>query len=69
MNDLIKAVGLRFIRGAVTSGVAAMVVITPIGIQNFDELEAWLWSLALAAIVGGISGGLLAVDKLLRFKE
>lgn len=40
-----------------------MALITPVGIQNFNDISSWLVALLLAGIVGAISGGLQALDK------
>jgi len=63
MNEIIKRALNRFLRGFIAGGVGAMALITPVGIQNFNDISSWLVALLLAGIVGAISGGLQALDK------
>ncbi len=69
MSDFTKTILLRFVRGAVSGAISAMIVILPVGIQTFEQLNQWLISLALAGIVGLISGGLQALDKAYRYES
>lgn len=58
---------MRFIRGAVASAVSTMVVIAPVGITTFHNLQPWLLSLGVAGLIGFITGGLQAIDKAFRY--
>ena len=64
-----KVVLVRFIRGFVASAISAMVIVVPSTVSSWNDLGGWLSSLAVAAIAGGLSGALLALDKSLRFSE
>mgnify|MGYP001103299743 CR=1 FL=1 len=66
MKQIIKSALMRFLRGFVAGGIGAMALITPVGIQNFNDISSWLVALLLAGIVGAISGGLQALDKYFR---
>lgn len=61
-----KVVFLRFLRGAVAGAVSTMVVINFNGGQSFADLQSFISSLAIAGVVGGITGGLMALDKYFR---
>lgn len=65
MTKLVKSIILRFVRAFVAGAVAIMITIVPIS-GTWNELGTWLSTLALAGIVGGISGVLMAIDKYLR---
>lgn len=56
----------RFIKSGITSAIAAMVIITPNNVNNWNDIWGWLSSLLFAATVGFITGGLLGLDKLYR---
>lgn len=65
MSEIYKSVIKRFVRAFVAGAVGTMVtMLTFTG--GWAELQAWLSSLALGAIVGGISGVIQATDKYLR---
>lgn len=68
INPIVKSVVLRFIRGFVAGAVSVMVtsVAFTSAVNDWHSLSAWMGTLALAGVVGGISGGLLAIDKLTR---
>ena len=66
MEYTIKSLALRFLRGAIAGAVSTMVVMTPSIIKEWRDIMVWLSALAIAGIVGAISGGLLAVDKYIR---
>jgi len=63
--DYIKGLGLRFLRGFVAgaTGAAAPVVIV---FKDWDNVIPVLSVLGLAALAGGITGGILALDKYVR---
>lgn len=68
MYSKTKAVGYRFLRGAVASAVASMVMIQVSGVSSFSDIETFLKALIIAGFVGGVSGGLMALDKYFRIK-
>jgi len=61
-----KAVGYRFGRGFLSGSVGAMVAVNAAGVNTFTDVKVFAASLGIAAVMGGISGALLAVDKLIR---
>ena len=65
MSEIIKSVLLRFARAFVAGAVSVMITTLTFS-GGWTELRAWLSSLALGAIVGGISGVIQATDKYLR---
>lgn len=65
MEQIIKSVLLRFTRAFVAGAVSTMVTTLTFS-GGWAELPAWFSSLGLGAIVGGISGLLMATDKYLR---
>lgn len=69
MISLKKALALRFVRGFVTGAVSSMLMINFVAVNTFADLQVFLTALALSAIVGGMNGALLAVDKYLRSDE
>lgn len=66
MDNLIKSLVLRFIRGAVAGFISTAVLVVPGQIGTYTEIGQWLNSLAIAGIVGAITGGLLTLDKYIR---
>ena len=64
-EELVKSLILRFIRAFVAGAVSTMIIVVPLT-GTWNELGSWLSSLALAGIIGGISGILQALDKYLR---
>lgn len=62
----IKIVFLRFLRGVISGAVSTMVVIQFAGGNSFADVQAFLSSLAVAGVIGGVTGGLLALDKYFR---
>lgn len=69
MEYTIKSLALRFLRGFIAGAVATMATMTPTIVNNWRDIFVWLSALAVAGIVGGITGGLLALDKYLRAKS
>lgn len=61
-----KMIAFRFLRGAISGAVSTMVVIQFAGGNSFADVQAFIASLAVAGVVGGITGGLLALDKYFR---
>lgn len=66
MYSKTKAVFYRFLRGAAASAVASMVMIQVSGVNSFTDVTTFLKALTIAGIVGGITGGLMALDKYFR---
>lgn len=60
-----KNVGFRFLRGFLAGSIGAMATITPMA-SGLSGLKEWFGLLAIAFIVGGVSGGVLALDKAVR---
>lgn len=69
MTDKAKAILYRFLRGFVAGAVATMTTITIAQAVTWKDVIDVLNNLAIAGITGGISGGLLALDKYLRYEE
>lgn len=63
---MLKSVALRFLRAFVAGGLANAVSLTVAShsVSSLKEMEVWIYSLA----VGFVTGGLMAIDKLLRSK-
>lgn len=59
----------RFLRGFVAGAVATMITVAIPNYQNWGDVQLWFINLGIAGIIGGIAGGLLAMDKALRWKE
>lgn len=64
--DIKKSVLMRFIRAFLAGAFGTMITVIPLSSQSWTDLSTWLSALMLAGIVGGISGTLLAGDKLYR---
>lgn len=69
MISLKKALALRFVRGFVAGAVSSMLMINFVAVNTFADLKVFLTALTLSAVVGGMNGALLAVDKYLRSDE
>jgi hypothetical protein len=55
--------GKRFLRGGIAGAVAAMLMIpTPVD----GDIHDWILELGVAGLVGLITGGLMAIDKVVR---
>lgn len=65
MSDKIKSVLMRFIKGFIAGALAAIGLLTLQAPTSWEELSKTLLMLAFAAVSGGITGGLLAVEKYL----
>lgn len=63
--DYVKGIGLRFLRGFVAGAVGAM---APIGFvaAKWGDVITGLSVLGLVGLSGGVTGGLLALDKYIR---
>jgi hypothetical protein len=60
--SLAASIGKRFLRGFLAGAVSTMATVT-IMATNFRELGQVLAALGLSAIIGGLTGGILALDK------
>ena len=63
-----KGVLFRFLRGYFSGAVAALttaVALAP-ATNDWSALETWFGHLLFASIIGGITGGVLALDKYVR---
>lgn len=69
MISLKKALALRFVRGFIAGAVSSMLMINLGAVNTFTDLKVFLSALAISAIVGGINGALLAIDKYFRSDE
>lgn len=61
-----KMVAYRFLRGAVAGAVASMVLMNVSGVNTFTDVGVFFTSMAIAGIMGGVTGGLMALDKYFR---
>lgn len=63
--NYVKGIGLRFLRGFAAGAIGTM---APIGIvtAKWGDVITGLSVLALVGLSGGITGGLLALDKYIR---
>lgn len=69
MNSKLKVLTIRFLRGCVAGAIATMMTVAIPNYQSWNDIQIWLTSLLMAGIVGGISGGILALDKALRWEK
>lgn len=58
----------RFLRGALAGAISALAAITPVSLNNIGELRTWLFMAGFAALSGFLTGGILTLDKALRWK-
>lgn len=66
--NLFRSVVNRFFRGYFAGAIGAMVPLLSVNVSNLGDLKVWFASLLLASVVGGVTGGILALDKFLRAK-
>ena len=66
--NLFRGLLFRFLRGFVAGAIGSLAAMTPISFQSPDDIKAWLFLASLAAISGGLTGGILVLDKYLRVK-
>lgn len=64
-----KRIALRFARGFAAGAVGAMASVTVADASTWADLGGVLMNLVFALFSGGLSGGILAVDKWLREKQ
>lgn len=62
----IKAIAIRFLRAFAAGGVASVLAIFSLGVQ----IKSWedLSQLFIAVAIAFMTGGLMAIDKLIRYK-
>lgn len=65
-NSLWKSVLLRFIRAFIAGAAAQMALILVFNGSTWEDVTNWLMALGISAIVGGITGLIMAVDKYFR---
>ena len=68
MDNLLKTLGWRFLRGFVVGSLATAGTLTVFSGNSLGELKTWAFISGLALFVGGINGGILALGKYLREK-
>jgi len=61
-----KSLGYRWLRGFVGGAASTMIAVNAVGVSTFEDLTRFLSALAIAGLVGGITGSILAVDKFFR---
>ena len=64
-----KALFFRFLRGFIAGAVGSMIMINVGGANTFADIQIFLTALLYAAITGGITGGLMTLDKYIRSYE
>jgi len=64
-----KVLIIRFIRGFIAGAVGSMITVGVFAGSGLNDLKQWGILLGVAAISGGITGGLLALDKAIRWKN
>lgn len=68
MQQIVKSIIMRFVRGGLAGAVASMLSVSPTIVNNYNDLGVWLNTLLLAGFVGFVSGSLLAIDKAVRIE-
>jgi len=66
MNDRIRRALWRFLRGFIAGAVSTMTLISVANINTWSDVGALINAWAIAAIVGGGSGLIQAIDKYFR---
>jgi len=64
-----KVLLARFLRGFLAGAVASMLSVSSAIIVDWEDLALWGQALAISGLAGGLTGGLLALDKALRWEE
>ena len=59
----------RFLRGFIAGAVASLAALLPVSFNSLNDIKAWLFIAMMTAFSGGLTGGLLALDKALRWKK
>lgn len=66
--ETFKILALRFLRGFIAGAVGSMITVGVFAGVSLNDLKQWLILLGISAIAGGITGGLLALDKATRLE-
>ena len=69
MSAKTKAVLKRFAKGFISGAVTTMALVPVISPASFKDIQIWLVALALAGMVGGVNGLILAIQKWASWKE
>ena len=69
MMEEIKILAIRFLRGFIAGAVGSMITVGVFAGTNLTDFQQWIGLLGIAAMAGGITGGLLALDKAIRFNN
>jgi len=64
-----KVLIIRFIRGFIAGAVGSMITVGVFAGTNLTDFQQWIGLLGIAAMAGGITGGLLSIDKAIRWKN
>lgn len=67
--EFAKTIGKRFLRAFFSGFIASAILVVPSTVSDYKDLGNWLSALILAGLVGGITGSLMAIDKILRWQE
>lgn len=65
-TSYVSLVGMRFVRGFITGAIGAIVAILGTGNVPTADIVSWCKLIGISLFTGGITGGLLAVDKYIR---
>ena len=68
LKIMYKAVFVRFIRAFVAGAITSISLLSAADISSWTDLSRATSNLILSAVIGGMNGVLMAVDKLYRFK-
>lgn len=67
-KELVKAIWLRFARAFVFGALASITLATLNDVHTWAELAKVLNMLGISAVIGGINGVYMAIDKAARFQ-
>jgi hypothetical protein len=65
-RSLVYRVLLRFVRGFIAGALGQMILLGVFSGNSWAEVKTWLVALGIACLTGGITGGMLALDKAIR---
>lgn len=69
MTQEIKIIFFRFLRGFLAGGVASMTTfLATSNATSWNDFQNWIGALTFALTIGGITGGILALDKYFRLE-
>jgi len=71
MENPIKVIFVRFLKGAIAGAVSAMIAFYGTGSikGGWNDFNEWMMALTFAGTIGAIGGGLLALEKFFRLEE